>query len=108
MFMKQRDMLGFGAISYLRHDISLQTAEVKIPFSINIDHLHRSRGDQEPGRLPDMSQPPPSMAGGLPPSSLALPTSAASSLPLPTKFTRYCYIQIVQIFLDVGKSLEMR
>ncbi|XP_071545465.1 uncharacterized protein [Panulirus ornatus] len=76
------------AKGYPEHLKDKKVDEVKIPFSINIDHLHRRHGDQESGRLPDMSQPPPSMTGGPPPSSLTLPSSVASNLPVPPKFTR--------------------
>nr|XP_045598774.1 uncharacterized protein LOC123758422 [Procambarus clarkii] len=72
---------------YPQHLKDKEIEEVKIPFPINIDHLRRRTGNQEPAHLPDMSQPPPSTSGGLLPISSTTPTSLASSL-APHKFNR--------------------
>ncbi|KAK8748024.1 hypothetical protein OTU49_016278 [Cherax quadricarinatus] len=83
-YHQYNDLLASG---YPQHLKDKEIEEVKIPFPINIEHLRRRAGDQDPAHLPDMSQPPPSAAGGLPPISATTPTTMTSCLP-PHKFTR--------------------
>lgn len=74
-----------------------------MPFQVSIDHLHRRPGLPPPGRMPDLSQPPPSAPGSMPPSGLPPPTDMPHSnlLPpimpgvLPPKFTRLALKELV-------------
>lgn len=81
---------------YPDHLKDSKTEEFKMPFQVSIDHLHRRPGLPPLGRMPDLSQPPPSAPGSMPPSGLPPPTDMPhSNLPppvmpgvLPPKFTR--------------------